>query len=198
MALVKLTKGYFAKVDDSDLPLVSNYKWCAAKIGGHTYAIGRINGKNTYMHRFILGVSDRKIDIDHADRDGLNNTRKNLRIATRSQNSANSIGRHHKRSSKFKGVYFDSDSNRWRAEIVCENTRYKLGKFKLEEQAAVAYNIAAEELFGEFARKNNIDESCNNIVFNKQKSNKKMGRRMPQKKDFGPMIKDFELNSFLL
>jgi hypothetical protein len=59
-------------------------------------------------------------------------------------------------TSKYKGVSFDSINNKWRSGIMINGKTIHLGRFNLEEEAAIAYNNKAIELFGEFAKINNI------------------------------------------
>jgi hypothetical protein len=122
-----------------------------------TYAIRDIrkpDGRWTTqrLHRFLLGVTDPKILVDHRDRDGLNNQRENLRIATNSQSNANQrkiTGG----SSRFRGVSRAS-KRRWRAVIRVNGKNIRLGRFNDEVEAALAYDAAAREHFGEFANLN--------------------------------------------
>jgi hypothetical protein len=158
MKTIQLTKGYTALVDDEDYESVSALKWQADVKPKTVYAIRatrKDDGTKTtqYLHRFIMGVTDRKLDVDHEDHNGLNCQRNNLRIATRSQNNANV----HKRkgtSSQFKGVTWDKLKSKWQSRFRAGGQRKSLGYFNDEVQAAVAYDLAARERFGEFA-------SCN-------------------------------------
>lgn len=87
--------------------------------------------------------------VDHRDHEGLNNTRTNLRLATRSQNSCNNK-KTRGRSSKYKGVSRDKRGY-WRAKIHFKGKHIFLGYFDNEIDAARAYDKAAKELHGEFA-----------------------------------------------
>lgn len=93
--------------------------------------------------------------VDHIDGNRLNNQRHNLRLATKSQNGANR-GAPSNNKSGFKGIHFDKFNNKWRAEIWCNNKRKRIGRFERIEDAVIAYNETAKELFGEFAYLNNI------------------------------------------
>lgn len=94
---------------------------------------------------------DRRIKIDHKDRNPLNNLEDNLRIATPSQNMANRAKQRRKCSSIYKGVSFRKYNLDWESYIMKNRKRIHLGIFKDEKEAALAYNKAAIELFGEFA-----------------------------------------------
>ena len=167
MATVELTQGQFAVVDDADLPLVDGYSWCATsktKRGKACwYATTGVQvggGRQTtcFMHRLILGLQPGDPQVDHRDGDGLNNQRNNLRLATNSQNQANSNGSPSRRKSRYKGVYWNRDSRyraggRWRAEIKV-NGRKMARIARTEIDAARIYNELAIRHFGEFARLN--------------------------------------------
>ena len=124
---------------------------------GNTY---REDGRRTTqsLQRFILEVTDRKVEVDHEDHNGLNCQRYNLRIATHSQNLANMLIPA-RNTSGIKGVYkYVSNSwktsNKWKAQISFKGKRKHLGYFDSKEEAQAAYDKAAIELFGEFALTN--------------------------------------------
>jgi hypothetical protein len=56
--------------------------------------------------------------------------------------------------SRFKGVTWRKRDRIWVARVKLLGTRFYLGSFKREEDAAAAYDLKAKELFGEFARLN--------------------------------------------
>jgi hypothetical protein len=148
-------------VDDEDHARVSAFTW-SVKRGPHfiIYAHRSIvtdNGKQSsqMMHRFIMGITDREIPIDHIDGDGLNNRRNNLRICTALENSFNRR-KIRPKSSQFKGVSFVKRSGNWIARLGKGGEVY-LGKFNSAEDAARAYNSAAAKHFGSFANFNPIE-----------------------------------------
>lgn len=98
--------------------------------------------------------------LDHKDRNGLNNSIENLREATASQNAANSIKRKNN-TSGWKGVSWDKDRKKWRAIIGINGGQKHLGLFQDPKEAAKAYNQAALNHFGRFARTNEIFMSGN-------------------------------------
>jgi hypothetical protein len=161
MKLISLTQGKFAQVDDEDYEWLNQFKWHAHKDKSTFYAMGYINGKNTLMHRLILKITNPKIQGDHRDRNVLNNQRNNIRIATHSQNKVNGVS-YKNSSSKFRGVGLYKMNNGfkdyeyWRASIQKDGKLMRLGLFKNETDAAMAYNKKATELFGEFANLNII------------------------------------------
>lgn len=158
---VPLTRGLFAVVDIADMDLVSGRPWQAEVAHLTFYATRRAEGprgvKRVKMHRLILGLSEGELDADHVDGDGLNNRRSNLRRATDSQNQANRVRMPPARSA-FRGV--TNEGGRWRARIRVDGKLLNFGSHETEEAAARAYDAAASELFGEFARLNFPDDPC--------------------------------------
>ena len=146
-----LPDGTEAVVDRVDLPLTRDYSWSRAKHGGvMAYAGGgRTKPSYVYLHRHLLGVTDPSIHVDHVNRNTLDNRRTNLRTATKQQNAANMD-----RGSAWKGVRQSRD--KWSAQITVAGKLLHLGVFDTQEDAARAYDSAAVEHFGVFARGNFI------------------------------------------
>lgn len=110
------------------------------------------SGRQVQLHRVVL-VAPEGIDVDHRDGDGLNNRRSNLRFADDSQNQAN---RHKltKNSSGYRGVTFHRRCGQWQSAIKVNGRSRYLGLYSAPDAAARAYDRAANELYGEFARVN--------------------------------------------
>ncbi len=163
MRELKLSNGFIVFVDDEDYEWLSQYKWQIGK-RRHTcyvYRNGRtINGvkqHSPYMHREIMSKYHDVgyMDVDHIDNNGLNNCKNNLRLCTRTQNHGNrrvQTGF----TSKYKGVGWHKTTNRWRAYIQINGKYVHLGMFNDERLAALAYNNAAINHFGEFAKLNDV------------------------------------------
>lgn len=149
---IALTNGFIAIVDEADYGELSKYRWTAVHRKQTWYAARkeRVNGKSVchYMHRDIANVAE-GIKVDHKDGNGLNNTRDNLRLATNQQNSFNQRSRGG--TSQYKGVYYCSDTGRWRTRIKKSGKVVNIGRFDSEAEAARAYDKVARELYGEFA-----------------------------------------------
>jgi len=154
---VRATKfiGYKVTVDDCDYELLSKHNWSINTSDGKSfYAKAFIGGKNVAMHRYILGLNNPKVLIDHRDGNGLNNQRSNLRIATNSQNQCNKKPRG---SSKYLGVNLHTQKGykpKWRAAIAVNGKVRHIGMFKKEESAAKAYDRMAKKYHKEFANLN--------------------------------------------
>lgn len=137
--------------------LPPHFKRAGKKAGWRSrqgYMRANLGGRGCAVHDIIwLLVTgswpDR--DIDHIDRNRSNNRFANLRLATRSQNNANSKVRADNTSGA-KGVYWSPSRNRWFAKIVVDGRQICLGYFKAKADACDARRAGAVEYFGEFAR----------------------------------------------
>jgi len=156
MKLIPLSHGCFAKVDDEDFTFLSSFTWWVTKNKHIRYAATEVKGKTIRMHRMILGLSDPKIFTDHKNHDGLDNQRGNLRVCTPAQNAENSRKIRKQTSSWYRGVYWCKQGQLWRAQITVEKKHRTIGRYKTQEEAALAYNRAATEAFGEFAHLNQV------------------------------------------
>lgn len=101
------------------------------------------------MHTLIAGT-DEQPHVDHRDHDGLNNQRFNLRPCSVVQNCANARKMPGK-TSKLKGVHLCPCTGKWRADIIVNGVKHYLGRYYDENMAGLAYKLAAEKSFGEFA-----------------------------------------------
>jgi len=158
---VRLLPDKYAKVDAKDFHEINQYIWWVKDNDGTFKAVrflpGGNSGLSVYMHRQIMEAKKGEI-IDHIDRDGLNNLKSNLRIATKSQNNMNRSGRKGT-SSKYKGVSWYTSRKCWRAMIQTEGKNKALGYFESEIDAAKAYDEAARKYHGEFAYQNFGEEN---------------------------------------
>lgn len=138
---------HFAMASAKDAERISAHRWRANSCG---YAMTVIDGKRVSMHRFLLEAPPGH-EVDHRNGNRLDNRRENLRVCSRSENQCNR-GKTRGNTSGFKGV--GKKGNRWRASIKARKRRHGLGYFATPEDAARAYDQAAIQLHGEFARLN--------------------------------------------
>jgi len=150
VSLIPLTQNAHATVDTEDLGLLDEYRWRLAKRLQLRYARRDVGGKTVYMHRVIMNAPA-GMQIDHINGNGLDNRKANLRLCNHTQNQRNARKRK-RASSRFKGVNWHC--NGWVARICVNRKRINLGRYKVESEAAQAYDAKAVELFGEFANLN--------------------------------------------
>lgn len=154
LAFVPLSGGQWATIDATDADRVRGRVWFTSRSsGGIVYAAS--NNPKTRMHRLILGAKPGQV-VDHANGNGLDNRRCNIRICTASQNSMNMRKPSHGKTTAFKGVCLISDraKKKYRASIKNAGKARHIGYFATAEEAARAYDAAALQHFGEFARLN--------------------------------------------
>lgn len=97
------------------------------------------------------------LEVDHINRNKLDNRKSNLRIVTRQQNMCNK-GSYINSISKYKGVSWHKKDQRWYAQIRFNRQLYFIGSFENEDVAAAAYNHYAKKFFGEYAVLNDVSE----------------------------------------
>jgi hypothetical protein len=155
---IPLTKGFTAIVDEEDADL-AKLKWCARVVrGGYAYGYRYVSTKpykGAHLHRAVMerSLGRELVDgefVDHIDHNTMNNTRSNLRIASRSENArnrrlgVNSI-------SGLKGAYYFAPTGKWTSGVYVNGRVLHLGYFNTPEEAHAAYIAAALEHYGPYA-----------------------------------------------
>ena len=155
---IALNRGRVALVDRAALPLIAADRWCADRSKCGVWYVQRnqvVPGVTSLIHRVILGAAlGPKVFTDHKNGCGLDNRRRNLRPATPSQNSI-SAWKEPNPKTGYRGVL------RWRKGVYRAQigspglpTRRDLGWFADPVEAARAYDRAAIEIYGDFAKLN--------------------------------------------
>lgn len=154
---IGLTQGKEAIVSEQDFEELSRWLWRYHN-DGYACRMERINGKikTIYMHRQIMNPSD-DLHIDHINHDRLDNRRENLRICTNAENRRNQR-RSKANTSGYKGVTWDKKFDKWKAQIGFEGKQIFISYSDDKHEAARKYNEKAVELFGEYARLNEIPD----------------------------------------
>ena len=159
MKEIKLTRGYVARVDDDDYERLGGFNWMAAIRGRRVYAArsrpwkkGMTRGL-LYMHREIMNPPQ-GLFVDHANGDGLDNRRSNLRVCTCQQNTRNRNGAQKNSKTGVRGVSYCKMTKRWKAQIGIPGIRTKyLGAYETIAEAAEVYWRANKQFFGEYGGK---------------------------------------------
>lgn len=144
-------EGVSIQIDAEDYDALARYKWIISKEGKRRYAVTFL-APRTRMHRIILKASPGQI-IDHKNGNGLDNRKSNLRFCTHTQNmrnraksTTNKVG--------FKGVSWSKARGKFEAQITVDRKIKHLGFYECPFKAARAYDAAAIEFHGEFAKTN--------------------------------------------
>ena len=142
--LRKRNGDYYDKViiDLDDIEIIKKHKWCRTHMASKDgYACSRINGKIVQMHRFIMG-SNNGLEIDHINRNGLDNRKENLRFVTHSQNMMNT---------KSKG--YQKKYNNYMVRLMIDGKQINVCGVKTEEEAKRIRKELEIKHFGEYRRK---------------------------------------------
>lgn len=144
MAIKHWHKGVLGviKIDSNMVERVKNHVWA---INNRGYVFERHT--KTFLHHLVYG---NKIMLDHINRDKFDNTLSNLRPVTKSQNNAN-LFRIKQNTSGYKGVSFSVQNKKWISQITIDYENIYLGVYTNKEDAALAYDCAAIQLFGDYA-----------------------------------------------
>jgi hypothetical protein len=129
-------------VVDADDGHLAKHRWYCTHVdrqgrGGYVARTLRNPKRIIYLHRMVLGVDDRLVEVDHRNGDRLDNRRSNLRCATRQENAQNVPARGG--ASPHRGVYLDKRTGRWYVLVRLGGGKRKwLGNFETDDEAAVA------------------------------------------------------------
>ena len=157
---VNAPRRYVAIVSDCDYSAVSRFHWYASRERGRVYAARDDGEKTIRLSRFILGISDPKVEVQFLDGDGLNLQRSNLRVGTHNVTT-------HRRTKKsgctsqFRGVSWCNTKNRWRATLKKNGVQVLNSYHQSEKQAAREYDRAARHYYGVAFAKCNFVQKLN-------------------------------------
>ena len=157
-------KGLVTLVSDEDYEELNKFFWGVTKTKinmyvsrGSTYKEKTLlNYPNVVlMHRQIFNLipGNQNIQVDHADHDGLNNQRTNIRKCSAAENSYNK--RPFGTVSTYKGISKCSEG-KYQTHLQFKGKRITMGYFETETEAALTYNELAIKFYGEFAHLNII------------------------------------------
>lgn len=152
--IFQLNRGRVTVIDAVDLPIIREYHWRVDYHKGRRYseyAVSTTHRICIYMHRLLLGVVASGVRVAHLNGDGLDNRRRNLRVCNAAECEYKQQPQR-KGTSRYKGVYFDG--MKYQAYCHPPGCKQHLGSFADERDAAMAYDVAVREMYGELARTN--------------------------------------------
>jgi hypothetical protein len=136
MPEIVLTRGHLATVDESDFKRINRFNWFACVSKWQIRAARMQMRQMVYMQHQVLDIMPWELDgkeIDHRDRNPLNNCRYNLLVTDHTGNMRNTL-RHLER----KGYCFNRRANLWSVYLdMPGETRRYLGYTKTEEEAVL-------------------------------------------------------------
>jgi hypothetical protein len=152
-----------------------------------------LNGKTVRVHRLVAQAfipnPENKKCIDHIDTHKTNNNVNNLRWCSQQENNFNaSISK--KNTSGTKGVVWHKNRNKWQAHISYNGKQYHLGSFDKLEDAILARQLKANELFGEFIHQSERIVNLNIEIPKNTKLN--INIKVKEDEEYEKLEKEFE------
>lgn len=154
-----LSCGTVCIVDEEDFEILNRHKWRlvgAGYVSRNSVKLVTKRQKTIYLHKILLDCPD-GYEVDHINKNKLDNRKANLQICDRKENCRKRPKckrTKHQQSSIYKGV--SKHQGKWRARIFYNNKEISLGRFDCEIEAAKSYNQAALTYFGKFATLNEV------------------------------------------
>ena len=111
-------------IDTDDLEKVSEYSWYVNPKG---YILCR-REETTYIHRLITSCPKGK-QVDHINRNKLDNRKENLRIVTNRQNCQNRALMPNNKTG-YRGVYFENYTQKYRVQLVIDGKTMDFGRYE--------------------------------------------------------------------
>lgn len=131
--------------DIETMPKVMSKKWYLDK-NGYAVARGERRGTSIRMHRFLTDAKKGQ-EIDHINRDKLDNRLSNLRFVTHQENCLNrALGKPHR----------DKQRNLWKARVKINQREVFLGRYKTYEEAEIVLKEAHIKYFGAMQEISNL------------------------------------------
>lgn len=164
MKLLKLSNGNTVKIDDHVWTAVQKHSWYQHTRNYVSDVATLRKGKprkEIFLKHYVLGMEDPRqtygasIAVGYKNDDPLDCRIENLLVYSKHEAMHRRMKHNPKKfSSQYKGVSLRRDTGMWRAYIKSGDKLKQLGQYKTERDAALAYDTAAFELWGEYARLN--------------------------------------------
>lgn len=161
MAFIRLTHGFFARVDDEDFERLNNHTWHYAPQKKGAYARTNVfkDGRTTtvYLHRMVMRAEVGDL-IDHINQDKLDCRKRNLRFASRTLNGFNQSPSASNKAG-CRGVNYEANSagrKRWRARVRIQKRLWFSGRFHTKEEAIAARNEWEDKVMARLAAEGHL------------------------------------------
>ena len=141
--------------DICDANVVNRQGWHLSRRG---YVAGKEKRRERPLHKMLLQV-DSGFDIDHINRDKLDNRRSNLRVCSHHSNCLNQSKRS-TNTSGYMGVSFSKNMKKFESYIHHNGVKKSLGFFTSPEEAAICRDVAAKRIFGKYCYLNFPDKEA--------------------------------------
>lgn len=160
-AYIIVRPGEKVKVDSEDLERISQHKWrITYGSSGRPRVVTSVRKpegvRNITLGKFLMDPPKGKQVYPRRYQDGLDYRKDNLIVCTVAERQRLLPKQRKDCSSEYRGVSFEKKKNKWRASIEFDGKSINLGLFPTEDQAALAYNKAALDFFGELAYQNRV------------------------------------------
>lgn len=135
--------------------------WVAGCADGKGYWVIGYNNKSNFAHRlawlYMYGKIPADKQIDHIDRNPMNNRISNLRLCSQVENNRNMeiLARN---TSGAKGVYWHKKAGKWEAQANLKGKSYYLGLYIDKDEAIAAHKSFCIKHHGDFYR--DTTQSC--------------------------------------
>lgn len=152
---------YKVKIDREDLERVSAHSWRVTKgTTGRKRVVTSIRTpqgvRALTLGKFLMNPPKGKQVYPRRFNDELDYRKSNLIVCTLSERQRQLPKKRTSATSTYRGVSYSASTKTWRAGIEVNGRSLNLGHFKSEDEAALAYNKAAREHFGDSAYQNQI------------------------------------------
>ena len=159
---IKLTRGRVAIVDDKFFSWLNQWQWHLHESSGKLFYAARACWNKQQKKSYVIFMQREILHLDYKDPrevlhrnfKTLDNRFENIRVCSHSEHQITMKKWSTITSSRYKGVSFNEQRNKWEAYAMKDYKKYRAGFFEVEIDAAKARDKLALELFGDIARLN--------------------------------------------
>jgi hypothetical protein len=159
-AYLKVHPGFKVKVDREDLRRVNEHSWRVTYGTGRKRVVTSVRGpkgvRSLTLGKFLMNPPKGRQVYPRRFNEELDYRKSNLIVCTLQERQRLLPKNRADATSNFRGVSYDKASGKWRASIEVDGHSINLGQFKVESEAALAYNKAAQKYFGQMAYQNQV------------------------------------------